>query len=263
MRRVILVACCILSLAIPVVAQTRRAQPPAAAAPSPLYQRPVVATRPYQHTWYDAMLQQFNPDNLDWGQWLEQRREQFLEQTVANPYFKYSMVTTLLLLVLSVAFAKALIDKSRITWLAQERYEDVLRQDAISRKEAHAAIRRYNEHVEKCNRVIEAELATRRDMPAQLSPEAGDAASDQKLLALADMQRQCAALNTQLERSNAVIADLTVRVGEKETVYNPQSRPNGQDAPAVAGSGELMRTISELQQQLYRERERNKRLKGA
>jgi hypothetical protein len=83
MRIMVCVTCCILSLAVPLLSQAQRGEP--LVQPSgPLYQHPVVVARPYQQTWYGALLRQFNPDNLDRGQWLEQRRQAFLEQTGAR-----------------------------------------------------------------------------------------------------------------------------------------------------------------------------------
>src|SRR5207302_6239895 len=37
----------------------------------PLYQR--------RDNWYEFLLKQFNPDDLDYGTWLEQRRQAFLD----------------------------------------------------------------------------------------------------------------------------------------------------------------------------------------
>jgi hypothetical protein len=124
MREMLCAVCCFLTLTSPIFGQTRRAEPLTQSAATAPYQHPVLATRPYQQTWYGALLRQFNPDNLDWGHWLEQRRDAFLEQTAANPYFKYGLVTTTLLMLLAIALAKSQIDKSRIKWLAAERHED-------------------------------------------------------------------------------------------------------------------------------------------
>ncbi len=38
-------------------------------------------------TWYEFLLRQFNPKNLNFGTWLEQRRRAFLQASVKNPYF--------------------------------------------------------------------------------------------------------------------------------------------------------------------------------
>jgi hypothetical protein len=260
MKRMLCAAVCFSSLALPIFGQTRRAEPLVQPAAAPPYQHQVLATRPYQQTWYDALLRQFNPDNLDWGHWLEQRREVFFEQTAANPYFKYSLVTTTLLMLLAIALAKSQIDKSRIKWLAAERHEDLLRQDRHSRRIAHEAIRRHNAHMEKCNRVVEREAAAQRDL--QRAPTAVGSQSEEQLLKQADMERERAALEAKLEVKNAVLTDLASRFDQVQPRGENQAQSNGHEEVSVSRAAELMRKVNELQQQLYHERERNKRLKG-
>ena len=68
-------------------------------------QRQAQTVRPmYQHgdTWYEFLLKQFNPSNFDYGAWMEKRREVFLNESVRNPYFTYSLGTTIALLVLAM-----------------------------------------------------------------------------------------------------------------------------------------------------------------
>src|SRR5215469_18917582 len=57
------------------------------------------------------------------------------------------------------AWAKALCDLSRTKGLFEEKLGEALRHDHYSRETAREAIRRYNEHIDKCNRVIEAQEA--------------------------------------------------------------------------------------------------------
>jgi hypothetical protein len=52
----------------------RQAQPQGprqAPAARPMYQR--------RDTWYEFLLKQFNPGNFDYGAWIEERRQVFLE----------------------------------------------------------------------------------------------------------------------------------------------------------------------------------------
>ena len=53
----------------------------------PIYQR--------HDTWYEFLLKQFNPSNFDYGAWIEERRQVFLDASVRNSYFKYSLGTTI------------------------------------------------------------------------------------------------------------------------------------------------------------------------
>ena len=74
----------------------RQVQPdvrPRTQAAHPMYQR--------GDTWYEFLLKQFNPNNFDYGTWIEERRQVFLEESVRNPYFKYSFGTTIALLIMA------------------------------------------------------------------------------------------------------------------------------------------------------------------
>lgn len=247
----------ILSLAFPIVAQTRQPAPPQPVRSVSTYD-PAAQPGLYHETWYDAMLKQFNPDNLDWGQWLDERTQELLEQTAANPYFKYSLVTTLLLVLLTVALTKALIDNSRMKWLAQERYNDLRRHDQASRQAAREAIQRYNAHMEKCNRVVEAEMTGQHAMSGSAAPETAPGSNltlDEALIALADSKRELVSTAAKLDRSNSVVGELSMRIHEV------QAGGNG-SVHGGASMPDLVKQINEVREQLYHERERNKRLKG-
>lgn len=260
MRKVLCMAYCVLSLALPVFSQTRSAEPLAQRSASLPYQHPVVVTRPYQQTWYSALLRQFNPDNLDWGHWLEQRREVLLEQTAANPYFKYSMVTTTLLMLLAIALAKSQIDKSRIKWLAAERHGDLLRHDRNSRQVAHEAICKYNSHMEKCNRVVEAELAGHRGEKLGSAAEETQGKSEEALTQAANLRRQRDVLAGELEQHTAMVGQLAARLNSLQV--NVGKAPGDGSTQTAPTQADLIKQTNELREQLYRERERNKRLKG-
>ena len=235
--------------------QRRRISQPLQAATSPPYNRPVVMIRPYQQTWYDALLRQFNPDNLDWGHWLEQRRKAFLNETATNPYFKYSLVTTTLFILLSIAFAKSEIDKSRLKWLAQERHEDLLAHDSYSRQVAHDAIRKYNDHMEKCNRVVEAELSGRSIGRSIPPPSEGTIPLQQVVAENAQLKREREQLRGEVEINKAMVNDLTMRI-------NAITGGDGGATPSSCTEGGVVKQFNELREKLYRERERNKQLKG-
>lgn len=255
MRNMICVAFCFLNLTVPLFGQTGTPASPGQTAVGRPYQHPVLVTRPYQQTWYDALLRQLNPDNLDWGRWLEQRREAFLAQTAANPYFKYGLVTTTFLILLSIAFAKSEIDKSRIKWLAAQRHEDLLQHDKYSRRAAHEAICKYNAHIEKCNRVVEAEMAGRFAVAATAPSAEGATALQQALEEKAQLKREREQLQAELETNKAMVNDLTLRI-------NAVSGGGNGSAQDGRAQGDVVKQINELREKLYRERERNKQLKG-
>src|ERR1039458_492514 len=71
-------------------------------------------------TWYEFLLKQFNPSNVDYGAWIEERRQVFLDASVRNPYFKYSLGTTIALMIMAVICAKQWIDHRRAMWITAQ-----------------------------------------------------------------------------------------------------------------------------------------------
>src|SRR5664279_4294982 len=101
-------------------AQGQRQAPPA----RPIYQR--------RDTWYEFLLKQFNPSNFDYGGWIEERRQVFLDASVRNPYFKYSLGTTIALLVMAMLYTKQWIDHRRAMWITAEMMTDLYNHDPVS-----------------------------------------------------------------------------------------------------------------------------------
>jgi len=102
------------------------------------------------------MLKQFNPNDVDYGSWIERERQAFIEARIKNPYFLYSLSTSIGFLVVTALYTKLWIDHRRAMWITAEMMADVYNQDAYSRRVAQQAIEKYNTHIEHCNRVIEA-----------------------------------------------------------------------------------------------------------
>jgi hypothetical protein len=206
-------------------------------------------------------VRQFNPDHRDWGDWIEERRQALLDASARNPYFKYSLVSTALLLMALGAWAKALCDLSRTKCVFEEKLGEALRHDQYAREGAREAIRRYNEHIDKCNRVIEAQEA------ALPSAGVGNTEVEGLRKQLEDARTECDAairernnLQAELKQTSATVADLSIRLSRSASKGNGDSE--GAASSSNASSGELMQHINRLQQQLYAEREKNKRLKG-
>jgi hypothetical protein len=255
MRPRIYAGCCILCLTMPLLSRGTRAACPEHLAANLLYQQSVIVAPPYQRTWYDALLRQFNPDNIEWGHRLEQRRKAFLNETANNPYFKYSLVTTTLLILLTIALAKLEVDKSRIKWLAQERHEDLLAHDLYSRRVANDAIRKYNDHMEKCNRVVEAETAGHPLIASEDSTAEGAITLDRALAENAQLKRERDQIKSELNGTKTMVSSLTTRINSIMRGGNDSAQGQGPQDGAV-------KQLNELREQLYRERERNKQLKG-
>src|SRR5258708_18722113 len=86
--------------------------------PSPQQAVPQRAHVPYQYqeTWYEFVLRQFNPDNVDFGRWIERERRAFIDARIRNPYFIYGVCTSLGLLIAAVGDMKLWIDHLRGGW---------------------------------------------------------------------------------------------------------------------------------------------------
>ena len=220
----------------------------------PLYQR--------RDTWYEFLLKQFNPDNLDYGTWIEQRRQAFLEARVRNPHFGYSLGATLALLLMTAVYAKLWIDHRRAMWITAEMMADVYNHDQYSREVAKEAIQRYNQHIERCNRAIEAagqgtampgtDVNTE---PLKVELERVGEERDRYL-------RERDTAKAELATNAKILADMSLRL-------DGMSKKPGTNA-AASQSVDLRTTdpsvvkhINNLQEQLYAERRENKRLKGA
>jgi hypothetical protein len=111
--------------------------------------------RPKRDTWYEWALRHVNPDNTDFGSMWEERKRAFIGQ-FGNPCFKFSVVAmTAFMLSFTVNCVQRVSHKRALNNAAQS-IADVLRHDQYSRQVAREAIRRYNDHIEACNRMIEA-----------------------------------------------------------------------------------------------------------
>lgn len=216
-------------------------------------------------TWYDFLLKQFNPKDVDYGKWMEERRRAFIDATVRNPYFPYSFWLTIWSLLVMIAYAKLRIDRARERCLTEEMLTDLCNHDLYSRQAAREAIEKYNNHIEHCNRAIEAgsgqgmtgTVSEIDDLKAKLKKSADD------LRAMTSERDQ---LQLELKQNSAVVTALSLRLEalSEKIDGNGVGGTVSKATPAQpASNSEYMKLINSLQQQLYAEREKNKRLKGA
>lgn len=234
-----------------------RPKPQVHAAPKsdhPLYQR--------RGTWYEFMLKQFNPNDVDYGKWFEHRRQAFLDGQLNNPYFWYSLSATFALLLMTAVCAKVWIDQQRKMWITAEMMADVYNQDAYSREVAQEAIERYNSHIERCNRAIEA-----AEHGETLS--GADTAIEQlrgELLRVAGERdtstRERDVAREELQKKSEILTDMSVRL-EALATKSGVTGVTAQTADLRATDPKLVTHINNLQEQLYAERHNNRRLKGA
>jgi hypothetical protein len=216
-------------------------------------------------TWYEFLLKQFNPSDIDYGKWMEERRRAFLKATVRNPYFPYSFWLTIWSLFVMVAYNKLRIDRKRDRYLTEEMLTDLYNQDLCSRQAAREAIARYNNHVEHCNRAIEA--GTGQGISRSTS-ENDDLVG--KLKKAADDLRATTAerdrLAEELKQRSAVVTDLSLQLqalSEKIDGIGAGHAVGPAGLPLPATNAEYMKLVNSLQEQLHAEREKNRRLKGA
>jgi hypothetical protein len=220
-------------------------------------------------TWYEFLLKQFNPRNFDYGAWLEKRREAFLEATVKQPYFWYSVSVTAGMLLMMAAYTKLYLDHRRSMRITAEMMADVFSHDLLSREVATEAIEKYNRHIEQCNRAIEASEA------GDARPGWGETQADSLKAELQRVAGQLEAttqdrnkLQEELRQKSLIVADLSTRLDAlSRKVNGPRDTGSGAGEPVSTGANgdgaKFVGHINRLQEDLYAERQKNKRLKGA
>lgn len=220
-------------------------------------------------TWYEFLLRQFNPSNFDYGAWLEKRREAFLEATVKEPRFWYSLSVTAGLLLMLTAYTKLYLDYRRSMRITAEMMADVCSHELLARQAANEAIEKYNRHIEQCNRAMEVSQA------GDARPGWGDTQVDSLKAELQRVAGQLEAttqdrnkLQEELRQKALIVVDLSTRLDSLFKKVNGQrDSGSGTGEPFSTGpngdAARLVGQINRLQEELYAERQKNKRLKGA
>jgi hypothetical protein len=237
--------------------QHLRPQPRSIQASSP-------ATKLYQRsdTWYEFLLKQFNPDDLDYGKWMEQRRRVFLDASVRNPFFQYSACITILLLITILLYGKKWTDHRRVLWVTAEMMADLYNHDAHSRQIAREAIQKYNDHIERCNRAIES-AEHGLSMPDQDSDTDRLRTELQRVTEERDSyKRERDLAKEDLTQKERILADMSVRL-DALAKKSGAHRNAGVVVESHGSDQKLVQHINTLQEQLYSERRENRRLKGA
>lgn len=188
-----------------------------------------------------VLIHALNPHDVDLGAVWEERRHAWLENAVANRYFWYAFCATALLILSWFALAWLHTDRIRERWQLAEHAADALRYAVYCKIRAQEAVGRYNEHVEKCNRVIEAEesgittpeTANLEDYRREIQRLKSD--SDAKDLQVARLEEQLAQKSTQMN-------SLTERISEAE-----RRLKNRTAAPQENGNAALVERIQRLE----------------
>lgn len=259
----------ILAVRLPLSGQTRqhfvprrRVAPHPTATLAPFSPSPRGLYQPSM-TWYEFLLHQLNPHHRDYGAWLRDRQDALVNASIRNQYFWYGFWATVTIIFLVAGLLKSLYDRKKEKRIMGDMMEEAKAHDANSRKVAHEAIRRYNDHIELCNRAIEAQ------QPGQA---AGTAAGSQPGQAQTDVdklradkervERDNVRLTAELQQRDATIPNLAQRLTDlSEKAGNNGNGQPSPDASAITDP-DAVRLINELRQQLCYERDQNKRLKG-
>jgi hypothetical protein len=219
---------------------------------------------PYQRqdTWYEFVLKQFNPNNVDYGSWLEQERRKVIELRLKNPYFLYSFWITVALLVATAVCVKQRVDHRCAMWMTAEMMADLYNQDAYSRQIAQEAIERFNQHIERCNRAIE-------QGETNTGAAAGSSETEQlrtELMRVAEERdraiRDRDVAREELRRKSEVLADMSVRLDAATSKTGAAVSTAKAASDVRSADARLVTHINNLQEQLYSERNSNRRLRG-
>jgi len=220
---------------------------------------------PQRDTWYEFLLKRCNPADFDYGSWLEQRRRAFLEATVKNPHFWYSLCMTVGVLLLTAACAILMLDNRRRMRITAEMMADLYSHDLHSRQAAKEAIEKYNQHIEHCNHAIEAAESS-GGRPGWGSSEAERLRAElQRVAAQLEATTQDRnKLQEELRQKSAIVADLSTRLDAlAKKMTGSRDTGSGANESANGDGTRLVGQINRLQEELYTERQKNKRLKGA
>lgn len=235
--------------------------------PTGLYQRtPGAPLYQQKDDFFHASTRLVNPHDIDYGAMIEQRRQAFLDASVANPFFWYSALTTALLMALMIAYGLRVMDEKRRLWRAAEILTDVWNDSELARTNAQMAIEKHNRHMQECNRVVEAQ-ASGRTSPTAL--EADDARNEQARLRgeLDNVGGERNMLKAKLEEKEKLVDNLSVRLSALEKSGLTGGAVSAANENGGNGHGEseskLITRINQLTQQLELERQRNRTLKGA
>jgi hypothetical protein len=207
--------------------------------------------RQTRETWYERVLHQINPSDTDWGGIWEQHKQDFLNR-LGNPYFQYSVGTTVAIVWLFVVLFVQHGSHRRAQEVAVKCMADTRRHDEYARQVAREAIRRYNEHIESCNRVIEAADSGARWM-SSAEVEALELEAHQARNEATALREETKRLRDEIQKQSAVIAGMPARPGEAQA-----SLPFTKDATV----SQYVTRINELTQELLEERKKNQRRKS-
>ena len=213
--------------------------------------------------WYEKVLRRINPADFDYGAWLEERRRILLDATATNPYFWYSFVVSLILVVTMLFYAKHRSDFHKFTWMSAGWLSDFYNEMQHARDHSDAAIERYNRHIAHCNRAIEAEgdgtwksqqineeITEWKQKYEELARLLDESTAERKKLAITLSERE------------RTIADLSVRIEDlDQRIKGKPFTISGQPLTVNESNKVMVNRINMLERQLREEQNKNKNLR--
>jgi hypothetical protein len=193
-------------------------------AASPLYGVPQGHSR-QPGTWYERAARQINPSDTDYGAIWEQYKQDLLGQ-LRNPYFRYGFAATLAIVMLLGTMVAQHLSHRRGMETAVQCIADIQRHDEYARQAAREAIHRYNDHIEKCNRVIEADEGGlwKWISAAELGAMKNEIRCFNEDLKAA--QQEIDRLNGELNAKSVTIADISLRSQKSAPESEPPLKPS-------------------------------------
>jgi hypothetical protein len=170
----------------------------------------------HQSSPWQMVVGHFNPRHLNLGHLMEERRQAWLDNVATNEYFWYAACATGMLLISWTVLWWVNDDRLRALTELSENAADALRYSEYCKREAKAAIRRHNEHMDKCNRVIEDQRSGLATTPE--TAHLDDQKREIKRLAADNdaLKKHNARLLEEREQKAAELQTLTQRVDEVE-----------------------------------------------
>jgi F0F1-type ATP synthase membrane subunit b/b' len=207
---------------------------------------------------WQTVVDYFNPRHLNLGQIWEERRQAWLFNVAYNQYFWYAYCLTGLLILSWFVLWWVWGDKVRALDELAENAWDALRHSEYSKREAKAAIRRYNEHVDKCNRVIEDQRSG-----AMTTPETANLETLKEQVQTLTNDKQAnqfkiQQLDNDVRAKEKLVTEMTQRLNEIESrILNRKTETPATGSPNAG----LVERINRLEKENRKLVEENRQLK--
>ena len=221
----------------------------------------------HQRAPWQMVVNYFNPRHLNLGQLMEERRQAWLDNVAANEYFWYAACATGMLLVSWTVLWWVNDDRLRALAELAENAADALRYSEYCKREAKAAIRRHNEHVDKCNRVIEDQRSG-----VMTTPEAANMERAKKQIESLTNDNQAneykiKRLNEEIKAKEKLVSETTARLNELEPlILDRKTKAPATDSSPVKTNGsspnaELVERINRVEKENQNLREENRQIR--